>query len=164
METIEIFGLQFALSLTVFAFVGWTRIGPWLDRLTLEDALFWLMLPHAFRHLGMVFLVPEVVAPGMPAGFALAAGYGDLTAGILAFAALIALQFRLRAGFALAAIATVVGFVDLAYALSHDAAVPYFRSAWYIPTFVVPLLLVTHVMTAKRLLGRLFNRRDVVAR
>ena len=146
-----------------FAFIGWARIGPWLDRLPLEEALFWLLLPHAFRHLGMVFLTPAVVDPGMPAGFALAAGYGDLSSGLLAFAALVALHFRLRVAIALAAVATAVGFADLAYALSHDEAIPFFRSAWYIPTFLVPFLLVTHVMTAKRLIGRVFGRGTAAA-
>jgi hypothetical protein len=55
MEIIEIFGLQFALSLTVIGLIAAWRVGPWLDRLELRDALFWITVPHAFRHLGMVF-------------------------------------------------------------------------------------------------------------
>ncbi len=46
----------------------------------------------------------------------------------------------------------VLGTVDLLRALRHANAVPDMGAAWYIPTFVVPLLLVTHVMIFARLL------------
>ena len=49
-----------------------------------HQALFWLTLPHAFRHVGMVFLVPGVVARPLPEAFAIPAAYGDLLTGVLA--------------------------------------------------------------------------------
>ncbi len=82
----QIFGAQFALSLTVISLLSFWIVRPWLDKQTLPDALFWLTVPHAFRHLGLVFVVPGVVAPSMPAAFAGAAAYGDLAAGILKLA------------------------------------------------------------------------------
>ncbi len=48
----------------------------------------------------------------------------------------------------------VVGTVDLANALRHVDVVPRFAATWYIPTMLVPLLLVTHFMSFKRLLVR----------
>jgi len=44
--------------------------------------------------------------------------------------------------------------VDLVTSLRHADAIPNLGAAWYIPTFVVPLLLVTHVMIFARLLKR----------
>ncbi|CAN0291521.1 unnamed protein product, partial [Chrysoparadoxa australica] len=47
--------------------------------------------------------------------------------------------------------------VDLVNALGHLEAIAYMQSAWYIPTFVVPVLLVTHammlIMLAQRVLA-----------
>ena len=46
---------------------------------------------------------------------------------------------------------SIVGIADLANALRQAEAVPHFEAAWYIPTFVVPVLLVTHAMIVYRL-------------
>ena len=153
MDTLEIFGLQFFLSLVVFGLLATWFLNPWLKKQALPGALFWLTLPHAFRHLGMVFLVPGVVAPSMPDSFSIAAGYGDLSAGLLAILALMALRQRWAAMIPLVWLFNIVGVLDLVNALGHANVVPHFQSAWYIPTFVVPLLLVTHFMMFARLLA-----------
>jgi len=49
---------------------------------------------HSFRFFGLVFIVPGVVGPNLPAGFATFAAYGDFTAGALALLALVALRIR----------------------------------------------------------------------
>ena len=94
MDSNAIFGLQFVLSLVVYAMLGLWIAQPWLRRQSVHDAVFWLSVPHAFRHLGLVFLVPGVVAPTMPDYFDSAAAYGDLAAGILAIATLVAARQR----------------------------------------------------------------------
>lgn len=152
MDTMEIFGLQFVLSLVVFGLLAAWRLGPWLNRIDPADALFWLAVPHAFRHIGLVFLVPGVVASSMPASFAQAAGLGDLAAGLLAIATLVALHRRWAVALPIAWLFNIVGIADLANALRQAEAIMHFQAAWYIPTFVVPLLIVTHVMMVVRLL------------
>src|SRR5579863_10115796 len=49
---------------------------------------------HSFRFFGLVFILPGVVGPHLPPGFAEFAAYGDFAAGILALLALI--TFRVR--------------------------------------------------------------------
>ena len=44
---------------------------------------------HSFRFFGLVFILPGVVGPNLPAGFATFAAYGDLATGILAILALL---------------------------------------------------------------------------
>ena len=146
MGTEQIFQMQFFLSMIVTAMVGIWWVRPWLRRLDYYDGLFWLTVPHALRHLGMVFLVPAVVHADMPQDFATEAGYGDLAAGIIALIALPLLHFRLAIAVPVVWLFNIVGTVDLLNALPQINAVPYFRSAWYIPTFVVPVLLVTHAL------------------
>ena len=100
------------------------------------------------------FLVPGLVAHPLPSSFALAAAYGDLVSGLLALLALVAL----RGGWGLALpvvwLFNIVGTVDLLNALRQADAVPHLLTTWYIPTFWVPLLLVTHTMIFARLLRR----------
>ena len=102
----------------------------------------------------MVFLVPGVVARPLPDSFANPAAYGDLAASLLALLALIALRTGRAGALALVWLFNIVGTADLLNALRHADAVPDFGAAWYIPTFVVPLLLVTHFMIFARLLRR----------
>ncbi len=154
MDTQAIFGLQFVMSLVVWGLIAKWLLAPWLAKMTQHQALFWLTLPHAFRHIGMVFLVPGVVAQPLPAAFAMPAAYGDLAAGVLALLALIALRTGWAGAVALVWLFNIVGTVDLLNALRHVDVAPAFGAAWYIPTFLVPLLLVTHFMIFVRLLRR----------
>ncbi|MHA1564611.1 MAG: hypothetical protein ACTSX7_04800, partial [Alphaproteobacteria bacterium] len=61
MESIQIFGLQFILSLVVVSLVARWYAAPWLAKKPLQIALGLLILPHAFRHIGLTFLTPAVV-------------------------------------------------------------------------------------------------------
>jgi hypothetical protein len=103
---------------------------------------------------GLSFLVPGLVGEALPRSFAFAAGYGDFTSGLLALLALLALRGRWKLALPLVWLFTVFGTVDLLNALRTAAAIPHLHTTWYIPTFVVPLLLVTHVMIFARLLRR----------
>jgi hypothetical protein len=151
MNIIDIFGLQFTFSLVVFGLLAVWYLIPWLNTQSKPDALFWLTLPHTLRYMGLVFLVPGVVAPSIPSSFAILAGYGDLAAAVLALIALVALRQRWAIMYPLVWIFNIVGTLDLAIALSHLEVVPYLYSAWYIPTLFVPLLLVTHFIIFVRL-------------
>jgi hypothetical protein len=146
-----IFGLQFVLSVLVFALLVKWELTPRLDKLSNQRALFWLTVPHAFRHIGLVFLVPGVIYQPLPESFDAAAAYGDLAAGLLALSALIALRSQWAIAIPAVWALNIVGTVDLANALRQADAIPSFGAAWYIPTFLVPLLLVTHYMSFVRL-------------
>ncbi len=154
MDTLEIFLTQFVLSVIVFALIARWYIAPWLAQKPRDSALAILILPHTLRHLGLAFLVPGQVTEAMPADFAAAAGYGDLATGLLALLAVIALRYRWAIAIALVWLFNVVGTFDLLNALRQAEAVPHFVATWYIPTFVVPILLVSHVMVFVRLLDR----------
>ncbi|WP_299951608.1 hypothetical protein [uncultured Ruegeria sp.] len=147
-----IFLLQFAMSLFVFAQIAAWYVAPWLARLSAAAALSILLLPHAFRHIGMSFLVPNLNNGGLPEAFATSASYGDLLSAFLAIAALIALRWGSVAALPLVWGFNILGTVDLVNALRQAEAINYFGPTWFIPTFFVPVLLVTHVMIFARLL------------
>ena len=129
MDTQAIFLLQFVLSLLVIALIARWVVTPWLAKQTRDEALFWLTLPHAFRHVGMVFLVPGVVAQPLPDSFAIPAAYGDLLAGVLALLALVLLRARRPGAIAMVWVFSIVGTVDLLNALRHVDIPPLFGAA-----------------------------------
>jgi hypothetical protein len=157
MDVQAIFGLQFFLSfITWGAALKWLA-APGLAKLPENEAFSWLVLPHTFRHLGMVFLVPTVVARPLPEAFAGPAAYGDLLAGLLALAAFVALRKNFSGALGMVWLFNIIGAADLLYAVSVgtlNGAAAGMGSACYIPTHIVPLLLITHAMVFARLLGR----------
>ena len=108
----QIFGLQVLLSFLVYGLVARWYVIPWLAPRPLHAALQPLLVLHATRYLGMVFLVPTVVGPALPAGFAVPAAYGDLLAALLALAALVALRARAPIALPLTWLFNVVGLLD----------------------------------------------------
>ena len=115
------------------------------------------MLPHAFRYIGLAFLIPGVVATDITPAFAVPAAYGDLLASILALLAAVALRLRLPAAIPLVWIFNVEGFLDALYAVSQgvryvDAG--QLGGVVLIPLLIVPALLVTHVLIFQLLLRK----------
>ena len=155
MTAFQIFGLQFVMSLVVYALLATWYVAPRLAPLPLARALPPLLFLHAFRHLGMVFLVPTVVGPLLEPEFAVPAAYGDLLTAVLALAAIVALRSGASVGVPVTWLFNVVGTIDLLNALYRGARLEVLLgAAYYIPTFAVPALLVTHAMIFARLLER----------
>lgn len=152
MNTLTIFGLQFFLSLTVFGLLAKWYVWPWLTQRPIHQGFIPLLVPHALRHIGLAFLVPGLVVQPLPILFATTAAYGDFVSGLLALSSLIAL--RARWGFALRLVwlFNIIGTADLLNALRQAEAVPNLGTTWYIPTFWVPILLVTHGMIFAQLI------------
>jgi hypothetical protein len=153
MSSLQIFGLQVVLSFVVYGLIAGWYVAPHLATRPLGSALQPLLLLHAFRHMGLVFLVPTVVGPAVPASFAAPAAYGDLLAGLLALAALLALRAHSPAALPLVWLFSVVGLLDLINAFYQGlSANVQLGAGYYIPTFVVPALVVTHVMIFRMLI------------
>ena len=157
MDIMSIFATQFLLSLFVVSLIAHRYLAPQLARRSTNEALSLLLLPHMFRHLGLIFLVPGLVGDGLGRSFASMAAYGDLAAALLAIGAWLSLRANRPGAIVLVWVFNVVGTVDLANALRQAENVPELGVAWLVTTFIVPLLLVTHFMIFARLLGR---RRD----
>jgi len=158
MNNFQIFGLQFALSTLVYALIARWYIAPILSKLPLRTALQPLLLMHALRGLGMTLLVTAVVSPEVPRAFATQVAYGDLLATGLALLALAGLRARWAFAPAIVWVFNLEGFADLLLAFYNGVRLDVTRyqlgAAWYIPTFVVPALLVTHIMIFSMLTKR----------
>ncbi|HEY3249429.1 MAG TPA: hypothetical protein VGK88_14210 [bacterium] len=158
MDSFQVFGVQFAVSLLVYGLIARWYLSPRLAAATLPVALTPLLLQHALRTLGATLLVPGVVGSDVPRGFAEQVAYGDLLAALLALLALWAVRSRWSIALLLVWLFNLEGFIDLLNALyvgiKLDVSHAMLGAAWYIPTFVVPALLVTHLMMFSMLLRR----------
>jgi len=104
---------------------------------------------HSFRFFGLVFILPGVVGPDLPSGFATFAAYGDFVTGVLAIMAL--LTVRIRPVFWLFVFAfNLVGAGDIILDYYHAIQVGLpampgeLGSTYAIPIIYVPLLMITH--------------------
>ena len=152
MDTLTIFLTQLTLSVVVFSLLAKWFIGPWLADKPIHLALMVLAFPHAMRHIGLSFLVPGLVGESLLSEFAMRAAYGDFATGLIALVSLIALRGRWRIALPLVWLFNIVGILDLANALRQAENVPHLGTMWFVPTFFVPLLIVTHGLMFVRLL------------
>ena len=146
----NILTVNLLFSTLVFWIAARIYLGPRLAELSARTVLVPILLLHSFRHLGLMFLSPGAVYPGMPPEFANPAAYGDLLAALLALAAIAALTAGARISKALVWIFNLEGTVDLAAAIvlgTTHGADKFMGAAYWIPTFWVPALLVTHYVT-----------------
>jgi hypothetical protein len=133
--------------LLCFGVYLWPRLRS-LDRFEAQRAIATL---HSFRFFGLVFIVPGVVGPNLPADFATFAAYGDFATGVLAMLAL--LTARIRLAFWLFVVAfNLVGTADIiidyyrATAVNLPALAGELGATYAIPILYVPVLMITHVV------------------
>ena len=149
MSVPALFGLSVLMNFVAFGLLTALYIWPRVRTLRREGALTALLVPHTFRFVGLSFLVPGVVAASLPPAFAAPAAYGDLIAALLAIAAILALIRRASWAIPLVWLFNVWGAGDLLNAF-YQAQIrvgispELLGAAFYIPTLVVPPLLVIH--------------------
>lgn len=152
MNPAALFGISALAGLAGSATLAGLHVWPRLRAMDRERALAASIAPHLLlRFLGLSFLVPGVVSPSLPRAFAVPAAYGDLVAGLLAIAAALALRKRVPGAALLVWLFNVWGAADLLFAgfqgrrLGIDPGA--LGAAFFLPTAIVPLLLVAHSLT-----------------
>ena len=142
-----------------FSFIAWgivtaRYIWPELRLREPAEALRPLLILHSFRFIGLAVLIPGVVSPDLPSAFANFAAYGDIVAAILALLSLLLLPSA--AGVAVAWLFSLWGSADLLntfYQANHAGLLAgQLGAAFFLPTVIVPLLLITHVVAFRILL------------
>ena len=148
------FFVSIAFSLIAWGIVTARYIWPQLRFRQRAEALRPLLILHSFRFIGLAFLVPGVVSPDLPPAFAHSAAYGDIIAAVLALLALVFL--RSAAGVAALWIFNLWGSADLLnafYQANHTGLLAgQLGAAFFLPTLIVPLLLITHGLAFRILL------------
>ncbi len=154
MDVRPLFALQFLVALAAWGVIAW-RLLPSVRKLDRHTQLSVWVAPHMFRVLGVGLLVPNLNGPGMPQDFAWSTAIGDTTTSVLAIFSLVALRKWPRAGIVGAWAWLLVGLGDLCIALVLAARLNvaiHLHAQWFVPTFCVPVMLVTHMMGLRVLL------------
>jgi hypothetical protein len=149
MSPATIFNIHLVLGyvpwLLCFGVYVWPRLKS-MDRVEAQRAIATL---HSFRFFGLVFIIPGVVGPNLPAGFATFAAYGDFATGLLAMLAL--LTVRTRPLFWLFVVAfNLVGAADILIDYYHGnqldlpALAGQLAATYAIAIIYVPVLMITH--------------------
>jgi hypothetical protein len=148
----------------VFGYVAWllcfgVYVWPRLKAATRFDAQRAIATLHSFRFFGLVFILPGIVGPNLPAGFATFAAYGDFATGVLAMLALLTARIRplfwsFVVAFNLAGATDII--VDYYHATQLDlpAMAGQLGSTYAIAIIYVPLLMITHAIAFYFLLHR----------
>jgi len=146
-----IFQMQLVLGYVAWLLCFSVYILPRLRSMDQFEAHRAIATLHSFRFFGLVFFVPGLVGPNLPASFATFAAYWDLATGLLALLAL--LTVRVRPLFWLFVVAfNVVGTADLILDYYHAVRVGLPAIAgqlgitYAIPIIYVPILMITHVV------------------
>jgi hypothetical protein len=138
----------------VFGYVAWllcfgAYIWPRLSAMDPVAAQRAIATFHSFRFFGLVFILPGVVGPNLPAGFAPFAAYGDFATGVLAILALMTVRVR-WAFWSFTAAFNLVGVTDIILDYYHATMLGLpeiageLGAAYWIPVLYVPLLIITH--------------------
>ena len=145
-----LFGIHLVLGyvawLLCFGAYLWPKLKS-MDRLEAQRSIATL---HSFRFFGLVFILPGIVCPNLPASFAVFAAYGDFATGVLAILALLTIRIRpLFWSFVVAF--NLVGATDIIVDYYHaiqirlPATAGQLGAAYAIPIVYVPLLMITHI-------------------
>jgi hypothetical protein len=137
--------LGYVAWLLCFGAYIWPRLKS-MDRVEAQRAIATL---HSFRFFGLVFILPGVVGPNLPAGFAAFAAYGDFATGILAMFALLTAKIRpLFWPFVVAFNLVGAGDIIVDYYHGIQVGLPVLAgqlgTTYAIPIIYVPLLMITH--------------------
>src|SRR5215469_1089104 len=150
------FFVSIAFSLIAWGIVTARYIWPELRLRSRPQALRPLLILHSFRFIGLAFLVTGVVSPDLPSAFAHPAAYGDIIAATLAMFALLLLPSG--AGVVAAWMFNIWGAGDIFnafYQANHAGLLAgQLGAAFFLPTLIVPLLLITHGLSFRILLQR----------
>jgi hypothetical protein len=146
-----IFNLHLILGYVAWLLCFGLYVMPRLESMDQVAAQRAIAALHSFRFFGLVFILPGVVGPNLPAaGFATFAAYWDLATGVLAILAL--LTVRIRPLFWLFVVAfNLVGTIDLILDYYHATQVGLpvlarqLGATYAIPILYVPVLMITHV-------------------
>jgi len=138
--------LGYAPWLLCFGLYIWPRLKA-MDHFEAQRAIAAL---HSFRFFALAFLIPGIVGPNLPEGFATFAAFANFATGMLAMLAL--LTARVRSLFWTFVMAfNLVGLGDIALDFYHavqfnlPAAAGQLGSLYAFVILYVPLQLITHV-------------------
>lgn len=147
-----IFRIHLVLGYVAWLLLFGTYVWPWLKAMDRFEAQRAIATLHSFRFFGLVFLLPGVIGPNLPASFGAFAAWGDFATGLLALLALLTARIRPLFWLFVAAF-NVVGTGDILIDYYHatlidlPAMAGQLGATYAIPILYVPVLMITHAVS-----------------
>jgi hypothetical protein len=117
-----------------------------------------MLFIHSFRHIGLTILIPSIVDTDIQNSFIYNYAYGEYFIAAFAVACLIGLTVQFRGSIYLVWIFNIMGTVLVIYAWIQfyiiDITQYKLGTFWFIPTFFMPALLVSHYVIFLMLIKR----------
>src|SRR5712692_3006027 len=146
----NLFRIHLVLGYVAWALCFGAYVWPRLKAIDWVSAQRAIATLHSFRFFGLVFILPGIVGPNLPASFTVFAAYGDFATGVLAILALVTVRIRpLFWSFVVAF--NLVGATDIIVDYYHATRVDLPAMAgqlggtYPIAIIYVPLLMITHI-------------------
>jgi hypothetical protein len=150
--------ISYAVAYVALGLIAKWYIWPRIKEEPPRSALPPFLLYACLRVNGLMFLMPGLVSPDLPAAFAVPTAYGDLTAALLALAALAPLRYESALALPMVWVFNVVGMLDLVYAnvasIKDQVDPTLLGVSYYLAAINVPAMMVVHVMIYAYLLKR----------
>jgi hypothetical protein len=150
--------ISYAVAYVALGLIAKWYIWPRIREEPPRNALPPFLLYACLRVNGLMFLMPGLVSPDLPAAFAMPTAYGDLTAALLALAALAPLRYESAVALPMVWLFNIVGILDLLYAnissIKDQVDPTLLGVSYYLAVINVPAMLVVHVMIFAYLLKR----------
>jgi hypothetical protein len=158
MSNLQIFTLQIVLSLVVYFLIMKWFVGPRLSNLRLSQALIFMLFIHSFRHIGLTILIPSIVDSDIPAPFITQYAFGEYFIAALAVVCMLGLTMQIKGSTYLVWLFNIIGTIMVIYAWIQFYIIDITRyklgTFWFIPTFYMPALLVSHYVIFLMLIKR----------
>ena len=157
MTSESLFGIQLVVGYIAWLLCFGTYFWPKLKAMNRSDAHRVIATVHSFRFFGLVFILPGIVGPNLPASFATFAAYADFATGVLAMLALVTTRIRSLFWFFVVAF-NLVGATDIIVDYYHatqvdlPAMAAQLGSTYAIPILYVPMLMIMHAVAFYMLL------------
>jgi hypothetical protein len=150
MSPVNIFRIQLILAYVAWLLCFNVYIWPRLKSMGRLHAQRVIATLHSFRFFGLVFILPGLIGPNMPASFGVFAAHGDFATGVIAILALLTVRIR-PLFWSLVVVFNLAGATDIVVDYYHaiqsglDVMPGQFAVTYAIPIIYVPLLMITHV-------------------
>jgi hypothetical protein len=144
------FFISYAVAFLVFALIARWYAWPAIRDRAPVVALTPLLLYACLRVNGLMFVMPGLASPDLPRAFAVPTAYGDVTAAVLALAALAFLRTANPLAIPMVWLFNVAGLLDLLWAniatFTANVDPVQLGASYYLAVINVPAMVVVHVM------------------
>ena len=150
MNITQIFLTQLFTAYAVWTVLSILLIVPKLNQLNKKTVLTILVIPQLFRYIGVSVAASSVVtSPDIPLELARHIALGDWLTAVFAILAFVLLRTNSRFSIASVWLLNILGFADQIMTMSQATMAGlanYMDAAWYVPTVLLPIMTVSHIL------------------